>query len=153
VEGRGGAGRRVVAQRGQVDRLAGDGTPVELETEEVEAPGAVPRAMDEEETRCSHGPREDILPAFRMRNGTPSKLAAAVALACIAPAARALQDASAPEDVALTIRADGTAAIREVRSAQLVAGENRVRIYDVSPKIAAETVMVRSLASPELLDL
>ena len=89
-----------------------------------------------------------------MRNGTPSPIAAAVvALACWTPDARALQDASAPEDVALTIRADGTAAVREVRSAQLVAGDNRVRIYDVSPRIVAETMAVRSLASPDLLEL
>lgn len=64
-----------------------------------------------------------------------------------------MQDASAPEDVALTIGADGVAAIREVRSAQLVAGDNRVKVYDVSPRIVAESVAVRSLASPDLLEL
>lgn len=64
-----------------------------------------------------------------------------------------MQDASAPEDVSLTIGADGFAAIREVRSAQLVAGDNRVRVHDVSPKIVAESVAVRSLASPDLLEL
>lgn len=67
--------------------------------------------------------------------------------------AGAMQDASAPEDVALTIGADGVAAVREVRTAQLVAGDNRLRIYDVSPKIQAETVAARSLASPDLLEL
>jgi hypothetical protein len=109
--------------------------------------------VDEEETRCSHDPREDILPAFRMKNGTKVRSAVAFALACGNAQARAPQDASAPEDVALTIRADGTAAVREVRSAQLVAGENRVRIYDVSPRIAPETVTLRSLATPDLLEL
>ncbi len=93
------------------------------------------------------------MPAFRMRTGTPSLLVAAVALAGLSAEARARQDASAPEDVAVTVRADGTALVREVRSAQLVSGENRVRIYDVSPGIAAETMLVRSLASPDLLEL
>ena len=74
-------------------------------------------------------------------------------LAFAAGSAGAMQDASAPEDVALTIGADGVAAVREVRSAQLVAGDNKVRIYDVSPKILPETVAARSLASPDLLEL
>jgi hypothetical protein len=73
--------------------------------------------------------------------------------AVMATPARALQDASAPEDVALTIRADGFAEVREVRSAQLVPGDNRLRVYDVSPRIVAETVAARALASPDLLDL
>src|SRR5262249_14281465 len=74
-------------------------------------------------------------------------------LAFGAGSAGAMQDASAPEDVALTIGADGVAAVREVRSAQLVAGDNRLRSYDVSPKILAETVAARALASPDMLEL
>jgi hypothetical protein len=95
-----------------------------------------------------------------MKNATPLQIGRVRAwvmglagLAFGAGSAGAMQDASAPEDVALTIGADGVAAVREVRSAQLVAGDNRVRVYDVSPKILAETVALRSLAAPDMLAL
>jgi hypothetical protein len=67
-------------------------------------------------------------------------------------AARA-QDASAPEEVELTVGADGLAAVREVRSAQLVAGESALRVLDVSPQLLAESLALRALSNPELLEL
>ncbi len=63
------------------------------------------------------------------------------------------QDASAPEEVEITVGADGTSVVREVRSAQLVAGESSLRVFDVSPQLLPETIALRALSSPELLEL
>ncbi|MBL8843752.1 MAG: hypothetical protein JNL90_19680 [Planctomycetes bacterium] len=78
----------------------------------------------------------------------------AAALLEAGPAARAAaQDASTPEEVALTVGADGRSVVREVRSAQLAAGRSSLRVLDVAPQLLPETVSLRALSQPELLRL
>lgn len=82
-------------------------------------------------------------------------LLAASSIAALSPTPLrpAAQDASAPEEVAITVGAGGASLVREVRSAQLVAGENRLRVFDVSPQIRPETAMLRALTASDALDL
>src|SRR5262245_14599250 len=63
------------------------------------------------------------------------------------------QDASAPEEIELTVGADGLTAVREVRSAQIVAGESSLRVLDVAPQLLPESLALRALSNPELLEL
>ena len=84
-----------------------------------------------------------------------SIVATAIAALCIASAtttARA-QDASGAEELELTIGADGTADVREVRSAQFSAGDCRLRVFDVSPQLLPESVTLRALTGPDLVEL
>lgn len=68
-------------------------------------------------------------------------------------AAFLLQDASPPEEVYLTVGENGRALVREVRSIQLTAGENQIRLFDVSPRLLPETLHVRSLTAPGEMNL
>lgn len=67
--------------------------------------------------------------------------------------AAALQDASTPEEIAVTVGRDGLATVREVRSAQLAAGRSALRVLDVAPRLLPETVTLRALQQPELVRL
>ena len=65
----------------------------------------------------------------------------------------AAQDASTPEEIEITVGADGLGVVREVRSAQLVAGESTLRVFDVSPQLLPESVAMRALGGPDLVEL
>jgi hypothetical protein len=99
------------------------------------------------------GRRDDIVSRFPMKPAV--MLLAASSIAALSPTSgrAAAQDASAPEEVAITVGAGGASLVREVRSAQLVAGENRLRVFDVSPQIRPETAMLRALTAADALDL
>ena len=84
--------------------------------------------------------------------GTPLA-AAALAAGILAPPLASAQDASAPETIEITVGATGESLIREVRSAQVVVGESSLRVFDVSPQLLPETIALRALASPELLEI
>ncbi len=78
----------------------------------------------------------------------------AAALSPAHPAARAaVQDASTPEEIALTVGADGRSVVREVRSAQLAAGRSSLRVFDIAPQLLPETVTLRALSQSELVRL
>jgi hypothetical protein len=84
----------------------------------------------------------------------PAHLVAAMWCALVlAPSRATAQDASAPDEVELTVGADGTSVVREVRSAQVAAGDVRLRLFDVSPRLEPQTLTVRALAEPELLEV
>jgi|SoiMethySBSTD1v2_1073268.scaffolds.fasta_scaffold128779_2 hypothetical protein len=88
-----------------------------------------------------------------MKPGSTSLFAAAIAAGLVPfPHLRA-QDASAPEEIEITVGADGTSVVREVRSAQIVAGESKLRLFDVSPRLLPETVAMRALSGPDLVEL
>ncbi len=57
------------------------------------------------------------------------------------------QEASPPEELFLTV-GPVSATIREVRHAQLVAGNNALRVDDLSPRVISETVQLRGLSNP-----
>ncbi len=63
------------------------------------------------------------------------------------------QDASTPEEVALTVGRDGRSIVREVRSAQLAGGRSSLRVLDVAPRLLPETVTLRALSQPDLVRL
>jgi len=87
---------------------------------------------------------------MRTPHGTPARLL--LACAALAPASLA-QDASTPEEIAVTVARDGSATVREVRSAQLTAGRSSLRVLDVAPRLLPETVTMRALTQPELVRL
>lgn len=71
-------------------------------------------------------------------------------LALLVLGSRALpaQQVSAPEELSLTIGTDQESLVREVRQVNLVAGENRVRLTSISPRILPESLHLRCLNSP-----
>jgi hypothetical protein len=83
----------------------------------------------------------------RKANLKMKTLRLSLGIALLAGASSWAQEASPPEDLFLSLQLEGPSTVREVRNAQLAAGEVSLRVYDASPKILPESVHVRALGA------